>query len=139
MNYIRVSQHSDCSLLYQVISTHEDKIKSAEAAALDQINPDDERMREIGKSNIDKWLHVLLDDDCPRLSTDLTTAQSSGSPENDQPPLSPALSALSMAALRGSVEMEEARDDVSFHSCLSLSVKHHNPFFHLYAWMRLIT
>lgn len=104
------------------MSTHEDKIKSAEAAALDESSPDDERIREIGKSNIDKWLHVLLDDDCPRLSTDCT-ARSPSSPSNGQPPLSPALSALSMAALRGSVEMEEAGDDVGFHS----SFKFCNP------------
>lgn len=105
-----------------MISTHEDKIKSAEAAALDQETPDEERIKEIGKSNIDKWLHVLLDDDCPRLSTD-RTARSPSSPSNDQPPLSPALSALSMAALRGSVEMEEAGDDVCPHS----SSKFHDP------------
>lgn len=97
-------------LMQEVLSTHEGTIKSAESATLDRINPDDERIREIGKSNIDKWLHVLLDDDCPRLSTDCAV-QASGSPENDQPPLSPALSALSMAALRGSVEMEEVRND----------------------------
>ena len=96
----------------QVIFTHEDKIKSAEAASLDLLNSDDERIREIGKSNIDKWLHVLLDEESPRISTD-GAVQSSDSPDSGQPPLSPALSALSMAALRGSVEMEEARDDVS--------------------------
>lgn len=99
-------------LCFQVISTHEAKIKSAEAAALDLISSDDERIREIGKSNIDKWLHVLLDEEFPRISTD-GAAQSSDSPGSGQPPLSPALSALSMAALRGSVEMEECRDDVS--------------------------
>ncbi|KAG0583524.1 hypothetical protein KC19_3G143800 [Ceratodon purpureus] len=100
-------------LMQEVISTHEDKIKSAEAAALDLVSSDDERIREIGKSNIDKWLHVLLDEEFPRISTD-GAAQSSDSPGSGQPPLSPALSALSMAALRGSVEMEDGRDDDFF-------------------------
>ena len=43
-------------------NTYEDKIKSGEATTLDLINLDDERIREIGRLNIDKWLHVLLDE-----------------------------------------------------------------------------
>jgi hypothetical protein len=90
-----------------------DKIKDAEAAAQEPMNLDDEKIREIGKSNIDKWLHVLLDEEFPRISTDEASPPSS-SPNSGQPPLSPALSALSMAALRGSVELDEGRVDVSF-------------------------
>jgi hypothetical protein len=48
-----------------VTGTHEDKIKSGEVTTLDLINSDDERIREIGKSNIDKWLHVLLEEESP--------------------------------------------------------------------------
>jgi hypothetical protein len=97
-----------------VTSTHENKIQSAEAAALDLTNSNDEKIREIGKSNIDKWLHVLLDEESPRRSTE-GAAQSSDSPDSSQPPLSPALSDLSMAALRGSVELDEGRDDISLY------------------------
>uniref|UniRef100_A0A7I4EBW2 HNH nuclease domain-containing protein n=1 Tax=Physcomitrium patens TaxID=3218 RepID=A0A7I4EBW2_PHYPA len=89
-------------LMQEVIVTHEDKIKNAEGATFEHSNSDDERIKEIGKSNIDKWLHVLLNEEFPRISTD--------SPNNGQPPLSPALSALSMAALRGSVELEQGKD-----------------------------
>jgi hypothetical protein len=77
---------------------------------------EDESIYKIGKSNIDKWLHVLLEDAAsPRISIDdASLLHPLGSPSSGQPPLSPALSSLSMAALRGSIELDE--DIVSLHS-----------------------
>lgn len=85
--------------------------KSAEAAAGEPTALDDERVRKMGKCNIDKWLHVLLDEEgSPRISTEVSPP--SGSLDHGQPPLSPGLSNLSMAALRGSIELDEGRDHV---------------------------
>ncbi|XP_024362815.1 uncharacterized protein [Physcomitrium patens] len=96
-------------LLQEVITTHEDKIKSAESAA-QLTDLDDEKMREIGKSNIDKWLNVLLNQECPRLSLD-GAEHSAGRLDTHHSPLSPAMSTLSMDALRGSEELGEGRTD----------------------------
>lgn len=78
---------------------------------------EDESIYKIGKSNIDKWLHVLLEDAAsPRISIDdASLLHPLDSPSSGQPPLSPALSSLSMAALRGSIELDEGRDIVSLH------------------------
>ena len=94
------------------------KTKSAKAAAGEPMALDDERVRKIGKSNIDKWLHVLLEEEgSPRISTEVSPP--SGSLDHGQPPLSPGLSNLSMAALRGSIELDEGRDDVRHDTVLS--------------------
>lgn len=106
------------SLHCQVITTHEDKIKSAESAA-QLTDLDDEKMREIGKSNIDKWLNVLLNQECPRLSLD-GAEHSAGRLDTHHSPLSPAMSTLSMDALRGSEELGEGRTDVSYQVYLFL-------------------
>lgn len=95
-------------LRFQVIIAQHDKIQNVEAAALESVKSNDQRLKKAGKSNIDRWLHVLLDEAFPRISPDLA-AQSSECQTNGQPPLSPDLSALSMAAIRGSVELEEGR------------------------------
>lgn len=95
-------------LIQEVIIAQHDKIQNVEAAALESVKSNDQRLKKAGKSNIDRWLHVLLDEAFPRISPDLA-AQSSECQTNGQPPLSPDLSALSMAAIRGSVELEEGR------------------------------
>lgn len=89
----------------QVLTTHLDRIRRNEAA---QTIPDtdDEKVRQIGKSNLDKWLQVLLFKD----------VDSGGSSPGQESPLhralSPALSQMSIAAMRGSMELQASRDQV---------------------------
>lgn len=56
---------------------------------------DDERLKQIGKSNLDKWLQALLFKDA---------ASAASSPGRDTPH-SPALSQISVAAMRESLEL----------------------------------
>lgn len=42
---------------------YEDKIKNVEGVIFEYFNLDDERIKEIGKFNIDKWLYVLLNEE----------------------------------------------------------------------------
>lgn len=91
----------------QVLTTHVERIRRNEAASQQASSSDDEKIRQVGKSNLDKWLQVLL-------FKELDSAGSS--PAQDSPlhrALSPALSQLSMAAMRGSMELEIARDQVA--------------------------
>ncbi len=98
-----------------VEETHHQKSEAVHENEL--MTLEDESIYKIGKSNIDKWLHVLLEDAAsPRISIDdASLLHPSDSPSSGQPPLSPALSSLSMAALRGSIELDEGRDIVSLH------------------------
>jgi hypothetical protein len=107
---------------------HRNKLEAAAHEDDEVITSEDERIHEIGKSNLDKWLHVLFEDaGSPRISTDDASQiqPAHNSILGQQPPLSPALSNISMAALRGSTELDGGRDN---HVCIHLFRKT-NPFF----------
>ncbi|CAK9219597.1 unnamed protein product [Sphagnum troendelagicum] len=95
---------------------HHNKLEAA-AHEDEFITSENERIHEIGKSNLDKWLHVLFEDaGSPRMSTDDASQiqPAHNSISGQQPPLSPALSNISMAALRGSIELDGGRDNHEF-------------------------
>jgi hypothetical protein len=99
---------------------HHNKLEAAAHEDDDFITSENERIHEIGKSNLDKWLHVLFEDaGSPRISTDDASQiqPAHNSILGQQPPLSPALSNISMAALRGSIELDGGRDN---HVCIHL-------------------
>jgi hypothetical protein len=99
---------------------HHNKLEAAAHEDDEFITSEDERIREIGKSNLDKWLHVLFEDaGSPRISTDDASQiqPTHNSILGQQPPLSPDLSNISMAALRGSIELDGGRDN---HVCQPL-------------------
>jgi len=90
----------------QVLTTHLENMRRTDAR--EQIpNPDtdsDEQVKQIGKSNLDKWLQALLVKG---------TASAGSSPGRDITPLeilSPALSQISEVAVRES--LERARQQV---------------------------
>lgn len=90
-----------------MLTTHLHDIQRKDGR-MQQSDIDDERTRKIGKLNLDKWLEVLL----------FKNGESTSS-SPDQPDVSlnrvfsPALSQISMAAMRGSMELQEgARDQV---------------------------
>lgn len=102
---------------------HHNKLEAAAHEDDEFITSEDERIHEIGKSNLDKWLHVLFEDaGSPRISTDDASQiqPAHKSILGQQPPLSPALSNISMAALRGSIELDGGRDN---HVCIHLCRK----------------
>jgi hypothetical protein len=88
----------------QVLATHLDNMQRNEARHHQSANTDDEKMKEIGKSNLDKWLQALLFKD---------VASAASSPGRDTPLQlhSPALSQISVAAMRES--LERARHQVN--------------------------
>jgi hypothetical protein len=99
---------------------HHNKLEAAAHEDDEFITSENERIHEIGKSNLDKWLHVLFEDaGSPRISTDDASQiqPAHNSILGQQPPLSPALSNISMAALRGSIELDGGRDN---HVCIHL-------------------
>lgn len=88
--------------LLQVLTTHVNRVQRNEAGAEQGSDSQDEEQWQIGKSNLDKWLHVLLQKD----------GDSAGSsPAHDSPlhnVFSPALS----TARAGSVDLEVRHDQV---------------------------
>uniref|UniRef100_A0A7I4FD07 Myb-like domain-containing protein n=1 Tax=Physcomitrium patens TaxID=3218 RepID=A0A7I4FD07_PHYPA len=85
-------------LMEQVLATHLDKVRRNDARQHQSADADDEELKDIGKSNLDKWLQVLL-------FKDVESARSS--PGRDAPlqTISPALSSISVAAMRKSLEL----------------------------------
>ncbi|KAH9531318.1 hypothetical protein CY35_19G032400 [Sphagnum magellanicum] len=92
-------------LLHEVLTTHVERIRRNEASAhYSSPNIDDEKICELGKSNLDKWLQALLHE-----------AESAGSSPTHGSPLhialsSPAQSPHSMAAMHMSTELESKCD-----------------------------
>jgi hypothetical protein len=88
-------------LLQQVLTTHVNRVQRNEAGAEQGSDSQDEEQWQIGKSNLDKWLQVLLQKD----------GDSAGSsPAHDSPlhnVFSPALS-TARAATTGSVDLEDS-------------------------------
>ncbi|CAM6029808.1 unnamed protein product [Sphagnum balticum] len=109
-NRREIDDLQQASTTTDVEETHHQKSEAVHEN--DPMTLEDESIYKIGKSNIDKWLHVLLEDAAsPRISIDdASLLHPLDSPSTGQPPLSPALSSLSMAALRGSIELDEGRD-----------------------------
>lgn len=92
-------------LLEQVLATHLDNMRRNEARHHQSADTDDERMKEIGKSNLDKWLQALLFKD---------VASAASSPGRDTLQLhSPALSQISVAAMRESLERARHQEFVT--------------------------
>ncbi len=91
--------------LLQVLTTHVNRVQRNEAGAEQGSDSQDEEQWQIGKSNLDKWLQVLLQKD----------GDSAGSsPAHDSPlhnVFSPALS-TARAATTGSVDLEVRHDQV---------------------------
>ncbi|KAG0599265.1 hypothetical protein M758_12G138900 [Ceratodon purpureus] len=91
-------------LLEQVLKTHLDNVRETDARQPHPTDVDDEKLKEIGKSNLDKWLQALLFKDAESVCS---------SPGHDTPALqitSPALSQLSMAAMRESLELASHKE-----------------------------
>jgi len=88
-------------LLQQVLTTHVNRVQRNEAGAEQGSDSQDEEQWQIGKSNLDKWLQVLLQND----------GDSAGSfPAHDSPlhnVFSPALS-TARASTTGSVDLEDS-------------------------------
>jgi len=82
----------------QALRNHLDNVRRNDARQQHQITDvDDEKLKEIGKSNLDKWLQLLLFKD----------VESAGSSPGRDTPLqivSPALPHISVAAMRESLE-----------------------------------
>lgn len=93
-------------LMEQVLATHLDKVRRNDARQHQSADADDEELKDIGKSNLDKWLQVLL-------FKDVESARSS--PGRDAPlqTISPALSSISVAAMRKSLELASHQDRMS--------------------------
>lgn len=97
-------------LLEQILDTHMDNVRQNDAKQHQSNDIDEEKLKEIGKSNLDKWLQVLLFKD----------AESPCSSPGRGTPLqatSPALSSMSVAVMRES--LERARQQVRLVSCIT--------------------
>jgi hypothetical protein len=81
---------------FQVLKTHLDNVRKIDPRQHQPADVDDEKLKEIGKSNLDKWLQALLFKDAESVSS---------SPGRDAQITSPALSQISMAAMRESLEL----------------------------------
>ncbi|KAG0604219.1 hypothetical protein M758_10G154000 [Ceratodon purpureus] len=102
-NPLRKSEEHLDELLQQVLATHIERIRKTEAGRQQACDTDDEKVRQIGKQNLDKWLQVLL-----------FNVESAGpSPGQDSPlhrAFSPALTQMSIAAMRGNLNLEANQD-----------------------------
>jgi len=82
----------------QALRNHLDNVRRKDARQKDQsADVDDEKLKEIGKSNLDKWLQVLL-------FKDVESTRSSPGRDTPLQTVSPALSHISVAAMRESLE-----------------------------------
>ena len=88
----------------QVLATHIERIKKSEEGKQQASDTDDEKVRQIGKQNLDKWLQVLL------FNVE-STPPGQASPLHRA--LSPALTQMSIAAMRGSLNLEANQDQVA--------------------------
>lgn len=92
-------EHLD-DVLQQVLDTHPDGIFQADSRKSQSSDADDEKLRKIGKQNLDKWLQVLL-----------FNVESAGSSPGQVSPLhrafsDPPFSQISVAAMRGTLDLE---------------------------------
>ncbi|XP_024363029.1 uncharacterized protein [Physcomitrium patens] len=93
-------------LLEQILDTHMDNVRQNDAKQHQSNDIDEEKLKEIGKSNLDKWLQVLLFKD----------AESPCSSPGRGTPLqatSPALSSMSVAVMRESLERARQQELMS--------------------------
>lgn len=130
---LHVSEGHLDELLEKVLTTHLNNIRRNDASKQHQsCDVDDEKLREIGKSNLDKWLQVLL-------FKDTESAGTSPGRETPDQTSSTTLSSISVAAMRESLDRARhqecvSRDDENGERPKSLwttlvrklSVKHHS-------------
>ncbi|KAG0621493.1 hypothetical protein M758_3G024700 [Ceratodon purpureus] len=105
-SYTKISEGHLDELLEQVLTTHLDNMRRNEARDHQSADTDDERLRQIGKSNLDKWLQALL-------FKDVVSAASSPGRDTPLPLHSPALSQISVAAMRESLELARHQEFVT--------------------------